>query len=169
MEEQPLDYTRVRTAWKIRPERPPIPDNVTKEVSKELKDFLKHQKSLATKPTKPQQEMEPSTRQDKIKEMLSKQTLTIGLAPISSSHLEAIERKMIERGAMSESQPREERKKRTIKSVIKSWANQNLKMEDQEWDSIQMEEISQTQTEGSNIIFIKCKDWKGCSENYTES
>ena len=158
-EEQPLDWTRVKTARKVLPDRPPIPEQVQDEVKKDLKSHIKDQKNKNIK-TKPQQQMEEQTRLDKIREMLRKQTLVVGIAPITASHLEDIEQKMIDRGAMSKNQPKELRKQRTIKSVIKSWAFKNLKLSEESWDSIQMEEIVQTQTEGSDIIFIKCKEEK---------
>ena len=158
-EEQPLDWTRVKTARKVLPDRPPIPEQVQEEVKKDLKSHIKEQQNKNIR-TRPQQQMEDQTRLDKIREMLRKQTLVVGIAPITSSHLEAIEQKMIDRGAMSKNQPNELRKQRTIKSVIRSWAFKNLKLSEESWDSIQMEEIVQTQSEGSDIIFIKCKEEK---------
>ena len=158
-ENQPLDWTRVKTAWKTLPERPPIPEQIQKEVKKDLKNHVKDQQEKNIT-TQPQQQMEEETREDKVREMLRKQTLVVGFAPITSSHLEAIESKMIERGAMNRNQPKEIRRQRTIKSVIKSWAFKNLKLNEESWDSIQLEEIVQTQSEGSDIIFLKCKEDK---------
>ena len=72
--------------------------------------------------------MEQQTKDEKIRDMLNKQSLIIGLAPISKQHLDMVEKNMIKRGALSEDDPREERRQRTIKSVIKNWANKNLKI-----------------------------------------
>ena len=60
---QPLNYTPVKTAWKTLPPRPTIPSRMDKEVSKELKDFMKHQKNLNIK-SNPQQEMETSDKEN---------------------------------------------------------------------------------------------------------
>ena len=107
-------------------------------------------------PTKPQENQEPDTKANKIKTMLSKQTLTIGFAPITNEQLQTVERKMIERGVMTDSQSWED-KKITIKSVIKSWAYKNFKITETEWDTINVEEIHQTISDNSDIVFLRCK------------
>ena len=158
-ENQPLDWTRVKTAWKVLPQRPPIPEQIQDEVRKDLKNHVREQKEKNIK-NQPQNQMEEDTREEKIREILKKQTLVVGFAPITTSHLESIENKMIERGAMSKNQPKDIRRQRTIKSVVKSWAFKNLKLSEDSWDSIQLEELVQTQTEGSDIIFLKFKEDK---------
>ena len=105
---QPLDFTIVKTARRNRTERPILPDHVQQTISKDLKDHLKQQKQKTTK-TSPQEEMEPMTKTEKIKDMLNKQSLIIGAAPITREHLEAVEAKMISRGVLKESQPKDER------------------------------------------------------------
>ena len=119
--DQPLDFTTVKTARKFRQERPELPQHVNQTVSRELKDHLREQKTKAIK-TRPQEEMEPETKEEKIRDMLNRQSLVIGAAPISNAHLEEVEKKMIARGVLDPNQPKIERKQRTIKSVIKSWA-----------------------------------------------
>ena len=156
IENQPIDFTVVRTARKYKDQRPLITGDLKTKVNKELKDHIKNQRNLDIKP-RPQKEMEPQARSDKIVDMLNKQSLIVGFAPISSSHLETVTKKMIERGVMRESEPRDQRLQRTIKSVIKSWAYKNLKITDEEWSSIQVEEITQMYAEDSNIIFLRCK------------
>ena len=44
--------------------------------------------------------------------------------------------------------------------MVKSWAFKNLKLSEDSWDSIQLEELVQTQSEGSDIIFLKFKEDK---------
>ena len=79
------------------------------------------------------------------------------MAPISKNHIEKVEKNMIERGVLNEDDPCEERRQRTIKSVLKSWAAKYLKITEQEWKSIHIEEITQTYTEDSDILFLCCK------------
>ena len=150
-----MDFTTVKTARKVRQERPVLPQQVNQTVSKELKDHLREQKTKDIK-TRPQEQMEPETKEEKIKDMLNRQSLVIGAAPISNAHLEEVERKMIERGVLDPNQPKNERKQRTIKSVIKSWAYKHLQITDEEWDTIKLDEIYQTYSEDSDIIFMKC-------------
>ena len=112
-------------------------------MSKELKDHLKQQQNSNQK-TRPQKDMDQITRDETIKEMLNRPSLIIGAAPISQTHIENVMKKMVTRGVLSENQPREERLQRTIKSVLKGWAYTNLQITDNQWNSIQLEEISQT-------------------------
>ena len=153
----PLDYTKVKTARKFKEPRPELPHHVNKSISKELKDHVKEQRNKGTKSRQQQEEMEPRTKDQKVREMLNKQSLIIGVAPISREHIEKVEKTMLQRGALDEREPREERRQRTIKSVLKNWAFQHLKITDKEWSSIQLEEIQQTYSEDSNILFLKCK------------
>ena len=155
LEDQPLDFTLVKTSRKFKQNRPELPDHVNRAVSKELKDHLKEQKTKSHK-TKPQEDMEPETKEEKIRDMLNRQSLIIGAAPISNNHLEEVEKKMIAHGVLDPDQPKSERKQRTIKSVIKSWAFKHLKITDEEWNSIKLDEIYQTYSEDSDIIFMKC-------------
>ena len=156
IDNQPIDFTVVRTARKFKDQRPQITGDLKDKVNKELRDHIRNQRNLDIKP-RPQKDMEPQARADTIVDMLNKQSLIVGFAPISSSHLETVKKKMIECGVMRESEPRDQRLQRTIKSVIKSWAYKNLKITDEEWSSIQVEEITQTYAEDSNIIFLRCK------------
>ena len=41
--QQPLDFTTVRTARKIRPDRPPIPEAASKQVSRDMKEHVRQQ------------------------------------------------------------------------------------------------------------------------------
>ena len=155
LDNQPLDWTTVKTARRFRNERPELPGKVNKTMSKELKDHLKQQKERQPK-SKPQEVMEDNAKEQRIKDMLNRQSLVIGAAPITSEHLESVEKTMIKRGVLNTNQPKDFRKQITIKSVIKSWAYRHLKITDEEWNTIKLDEIYQTYTDESNIIFMKC-------------
>ena len=114
------------------------------------------QQENQTTPRRPQEDIDQETKLDKIKHMLTKQTLTIGFAPITNQHLQNVEKTMLERGVLNTKQPWDERKKRTIKSVVKNWAIKNLKMSETDWNQIDIDQIHQTITEDSDIIFVKC-------------
>ena len=101
--------------------------------------------------------MDRQTKEDKIREMLNKQSLIIGVAPITKSHIKLVEKNMLENGALSNSHNRDENRQRTIKSILKSWAAKNLKITDSEWTSIQIDEIIQTYSEELDILFLKCR------------
>ena len=112
-EKQPLDFTLVKTARKMRPERPKIPEQVAKTVNKDIKQHIKQQQQQCaqTTPKRQQEDIDTETKNEKIKNMLKKQTLTIGFAPITNQHLQNIEKTMLERGVLNVKQPWEERKK----------------------------------------------------------
>ena len=65
-------------------------------------------------------------------------------------------KKMEKRGVFKKEEDFQVRKARTIKSIVKTWANKNLKISDSEWDLIKVEQIKQTSI-NSSVIFIKCK------------
>ena len=46
---------------------------------------------------------------------------------------------------------------RTIKYYVKTWAMTNLKMEEQDWNSIQVEKLVQSSSESGDIIFLSCQ------------
>ena len=68
---------------------------MNKSISKELKYNVKEQKNKSIK-SRPQQEMEPHTKEEKIRDMLNKPSLIIGVAPISREHIENVERTMLQ-------------------------------------------------------------------------
>ena len=123
-------------------------------MDKDLKEHLKSQKKSEIK-TNPQKEMTQRTREEAIKDMLSKQSLTVGATPFKSNYIESMMKKMMDKGVMSEDEPQHERMQRMIKSVLKSWCFKNLKMPDQEWNLIHIDEIQQTYSEDSCILFMK--------------
>ena len=55
IEDQPIDFTLVKTTRKHKQERPELPDKVNKTVTKQLKDHLHEQKTKGVK-TRPQVE-----------------------------------------------------------------------------------------------------------------
>ena len=85
---------------------------------RELKDHLRNQKNSDIK-TNPKKEMSQSTRDTEIKEMLGKQSLTVGAAPFRTSQIESVMKKMMDRGVMTEDELHHDRLKSTLKSILK--------------------------------------------------
>ena len=87
--------------------------------------------------------------------MLEKSSRTIGVAPITRPYINRVHENMLRRGVITNQEPYI-RIQRVIKSIVKIWAQTNLKISDQIWDSIQLEEISLTTAEDSEMVFIRC-------------
>ena len=101
--------------------------------------------------------MTPDTRHTTIKAMLTKSASIVGLAPLSKITIDTAHDNMIRRGVLNKKEPYNLRIQRVVKSLVKTWALNNLKMPNSAWDDINIVEISQTVTEGSDIVFIRCE------------
>ena len=62
--------------------------------------------------------------------MLKSSSETIGFAPISNQHINRVATHLTKKGLLNKSDSFETRVEQTIKSLIKSWAAQHLKMGD---------------------------------------
>ena len=71
---------------------------------------------------------------------------------------------MKRRGALLKTETYEANYKRTVKSLVKTWALTHLKMPDDTWDSIQVESITAATTDTSDIIYIRCKTIEDASK-----
>ena len=99
--------------------------------------------------------MTPDTRKIKIQQMLEKSGNKIGIAPVSQDHIERVERMLQAKGLFKKEDTPYNKKQKTIKSIIKSWTLKHLKMEHEEWESIEITEI--IMNHNSDISFITCK------------
>ena len=98
--------------------------------------------------------MSPDTRQKIISDMLNKGTLNVGIAPITAEHINRVEFFLLKRDVLKQNENPAERKQRTVKSIVKIWTSKYLKMNDRDWDNIQIKSI--TLTDNSDIAFINC-------------
>ena len=153
---QPIDFTVVKRSRRPQQPRPEIQGPIKEVIEKDLGEHIQKQRDENIK-RKPQKDMNHETRDDIIKDMLKKQQLYVGIAPISNQQINNAMERMVERGVLKRKDPLDERIQRTIKSILKGWAHKNLKMTDREWDEIEIDKITQTYTEGSNILFLKCR------------
>ena len=88
--------------------------------------------------------MTADTRDNIIQNMLQKGELNIGIAPISKEHIQRVEQILLKKGILKQNEDPATRKSRTVKSLVKSWSNRFLKMEDRDWDEIKIKNITLT-------------------------
>ena len=156
-ENQPFDWTTVRSARRKYIPRPELNDTTNEKVTEEINKLIEEKKEeRGNKERKPQKKMKQKEREERIEKMLRISADTVGFAPFSNAHIDKVTRHLSKKGLLKATESFENRRQRTIKSLVKSWAYTNLKMSDREWDSIQVESVYQTQSEESNIIFLKC-------------
>ena len=93
-----------------------------------------------------------------IAEMLENSNEYVGFAGpnLTREHASKVMQVLTRRGILKKGEPIEDRNNKTIKSLVKGWARNNLKMKDEDWASINIESIRQAAGEKSDIVFIKC-------------
>ena len=62
---------------------------------------------------------------------------------------------MTKRGILKTSEDHKTRLQRTLKSMVKTWTKKYLKMDDEDWQQLQIMSIQQTNSEDSDIVFLK--------------
>ena len=75
-----------------------------------------------------EKDITPDKRKEKIDRMLEIFSHTVGVGPFTRQHTETVMENMIRRGVLSRNEPYEMRYQRTIKSLVKTWAQTNLQM-----------------------------------------
>ena len=104
--------------------------------------------------TRAKKEMSPDQRKDAIKAMLAKAGMNVGVGPISRDHINKVENILITKGVISAKEHPSRRIQITVKSLVKSWSQIHLKMNEDEWNNIDIKEI--ILTNNSDIVFIYC-------------
>ena len=164
---QPIDIVNVKNTRKKLPPRPKLSESTNGIVSNNLeilnietKKQLDEEKMKMKKP----QNISKTQRDKKIEEMFQAAACRIGIAPFTKSNTYKVCQLMTEKGILKKSETLDTRLQRTSKSLIKTWTKKNLDMKDEDWDEIDVSEISQTNSDEANIIFIKCKTREGISK-----
>ena len=93
---------------------------------------------------------------NRIIKLFKESSLIIGFSPITPTDIESTMDRMAKRGLFEKNENNFQRKARTIKSLVKSWAHKNLGIKNDEWDKINVVNIKQT-SETSSVIFLTCK------------
>ena len=93
-----------------------------------------------------------------IERMFNKSSKIVGIAPLTNEHITKVEANLLKKGVLKKTESPTIRRQRTIKSLVKSWAQKNLDMSDRDWSSIQIDELMVT--DNSDIIFIRCRNYE---------
>ena len=134
-------------------------EKVTTQFNKFVEEKLKAPDSHKTKL---QKAMTAQDRDENISQMLNRASLHVGMGPIMAKHVDLVEENLIKRGVLKRSKPKINRRARTIKSLVKTWAMRNLNMTDRDWDDISIEEI--TLSENTDTIFLRCTNYKDAAK-----
>ena len=155
MERDPLGYTTVRNKKYYKEQKQTLTDTLNEKVTHEheIEKFVQENKENPNLKTKQPKQMSPDERDRKIVEMFKRSSLYVGVAPISREHSDRVTRNLEQRGIINKNATYEEKLQITTKSLIKSWTKKYLKMNDQDWNQIEIDEI--TTTVNSNIVFYK--------------
>ena len=105
--------------------------------------------------TKCQRQMTEDQRQLLIQNMLDKSGYKLGMAPLTAEHMNRVDKLLAAKGIYAATDSPATRKQKTLKTLIKSWALKNLKISNEEWNLIQIEDI--TLTYNSDIVFVNFK------------
>ena len=105
---QPLDFTKVTTAWKKLPPKQNLSNSTHQEVKHQLQqhnDDIKHKiennEIKLKKPTK----ISTEQKEKMIENMFTKQACTIGIAPISNEHVSRVCADLTRKGIIKKSEP----------------------------------------------------------------
>ena len=159
---QPFDWTTVKLPRRRKENRPQLSETMNNDVEQKLQEHIETKYTGKNIKMKPQKQMPEEVRQKTIQQMLAKSGLIVGVGPITGDHIDRVRKALANRGVFSQDENPAQRKQRTIKSLIKTWALKNLKMEEEIWESIQMEEL--ILNENSDTVFIKCKTTQDASK-----
>ena len=153
---QPLDLVNVKIPRRRWEDRPVMTESMTEKVTEELEKHVEEKYRGPDPPkTKPQKEMEPGQRTNIIQSMLAKSALHVGIGPLTKDHIARVGCLLQTKGLFSPEDTKMEKQQRTVKSHVKSWCRKNLKMEDKDWDTIELVNI--ITAENSDIVFLYCK------------
>ena len=96
---------------------------------------------------------------ERVKDILDKARLQIGIAPITNKDIEMEIKKLEDRNLFNKEATYLEKKQNTIQIITKRWIKKNLKITEEEWRQIKIKETRQASTE-SNIIYLKFENTK---------
>ena len=134
-------------------------EKVTEKLEKYVEETMKQPESHKTKPRKT---MTSEERDYKIKKMFQRSSLIVGIGPISSEHITRVEANLLSKGVLKRNENPNIRRQRTVKSLVKGWAQSHLAMTDKDWTSIQVEELMTA--DNSDIVFIRCKTYEDAAK-----
>ena len=126
---QPIDYTKVNTARKILEPRPQLSMSTHQEVEEKLKEhnIEVRQKIIENEiKLKKPKDMTIKQKEKIIENIFTKQSRTIGIAPMTKDHAHRVCEELTQKGTIKKSEDYQTRLQRTIKSLVKSCCKNNL-------------------------------------------
>ena len=151
-DQQPIDWAKVVVPRKKRAQRPAMSATMNEHVTDQLNKHVEEKYRGDDRPaTRQQKEMSPDQRRKIIQAMLSKSGNYVGIGPISSDHIDRVDRILLSKGINKKTENPLTRKQKTIKSLIKSWCKKNLLMNDRDWDDLDIVNIIQAEN-SDNIV-----------------
>ena len=155
MEPKNIDWTTVKFPRKRLGTRPDLSQTMETRVTGDLNKHLDdNYRGEQIPKTRPQKAMPHDQRQELIRKMLDRSGYRIGVAPLTTDHMNRVERLLTAQGTFKKDDSANTRKQKTVKALLRSWAMKNLNMSVQEWNSIQIQDI--TLMDNSDIVFVNC-------------
>ena len=155
-ENQKYDWTKVKLPKRRWETRPSLSNTMENHVYEDLEKHIEDRYRGDNKPkTKGQKKMTEEQRQKIIDNMLDRAGFKLGISPMTAEHMARVDKLLANKGIFEHDDTPATRKKKTIKAIIKSWVIRNLKMTTEEWESIEIEDISVT--DNSDIVFLQFK------------
>ena len=154
---QPIDMAKFKKSRKFNSDRPKLSDTMNVKVKVPLNNQMQEDEAKRKPNQEQRQEKDISNqeRNQRIVQMFEKSSQYLGFAPFTKAGTAQAMENMERRGVFHPRESHESKYQRTIKSLIKSWTRQHLKMTDEEWTDINVTEILPTAGEDSNIIFLR--------------
>ena len=99
--------------------------------------------------------MTTEQRQITIQQMLDRSGFKLGIAPLTTEHMDRVQKILQNRGSFTPQDTPMTKRQKTVKALLKGWALKNLKMDNDEWMTIHIENI--LLTDNTDIVFVEFK------------
>ena len=168
MEHQHLDWAEVKLPKRRWEKRPTMSDTMDQHVKQDLIQHMEEKYNKENCPkTRAQKTMSEEQRQEIIDNMLDRAGYKLGIAPITTQHIDRVNKILQDKGIYPPDDTPQMKKKKTIKALTKSWTQKNFKMSEEEWNSIQIQDI--ILTDNSDILFLQFKTKSDVSKFTTKA
>ena len=134
LENQPIDWTVVKFPKRHYIPRPSLTDTMDEKVTEDLEKHIEDKYRGDNVPKlNPQKMMRADQRQELIRKMLDNAGYKLGIAPLTTDHMERVQKLLAAKGVFNKEDTQSMRKQKTVKALIKSWAMKNLQMSEEDW------------------------------------
>ena len=125
---------------------------MTEQLNKHIEDKYRGENRPKTRK---QKEMTSDQRKKLIQKMLDQSGYKLGIAPMSLDHIQKVEKQLAKKGMFKSTDTADMKRQKTVKSLIRTWSMKYLKMTDDDWEQIKIEDIQLT--DNTDIIFVNFK------------